>query len=172
MSEQTQIRIKDKLYDYPTGSKIGEPALIEYVTGLTHKEWRRRYRAAVEEMLDALQKAADDDDETALNDLEDDEVVAAGVVAVAVSRAHPRWSRSQVAELVNQLDADEVSVEGGDADPPAEGGEKPSDNLTSGNGSASPSSSDSDTDLSESSPPSSGTPTLPTSPEEQSVSTT
>lgn len=162
MSDQPTIRIKGKPYDYPASSKLGDAALIERLTGLTHAEWRTRYRASLEAVLD--------DDDT----LEEDSAVSIGIVAMAVARANPRWSRGQVVEYVNDLDWEDVEFEPGEPDPlPAGPEDGPTTQQQNGNDSASQSNSGSDTGSNESTtPPTSGTATSPTSPAVPSASTT
>lgn len=136
MSEP-QLRIKGKLHAYPSSSKLGDAALIELLTGLTHGEWRTRYRAS----LQAAVEAGDD------GSVDEDSAVSIGVVALAVQRANPRWPRSRVVEFVNDLDWDDVEFVGGDDAGPPDSSSTPSPN---GSESASQSSSGSDTDSSES----------------------
>lgn len=160
MSDQPTIRIKGKPHDYPASSKLGDAALIERVTDLTHAEWRKRYRASLEAVLD--------EDET----VEEDSAISVGIVAMAVARANPRWSRGQVAEYVTSLDWEEIEFEPGDPDP-LDAGPESGQTAENGNGSASQSSSESVTGSSESTiQPTSGIATSPTSPAERSGSMT
>jgi len=158
MSAQPTIRIKGKAYEYPASSKLGDAALIERLTDLTHAEWRRRYR-------DSLQAVIDGDE-----NVEEDSAISIGIVAMAVARANPRWTRTQVVEFVNALDWDEVEFEAGEeTDPLAAGAESAPTTEPTGTPPAEPSRSDSDTGSSESTtPPTYGTATSPTSPEAQS----
>ncbi len=151
MSEQPSIKIKGRTYTYPGSSKLGDAALIEQLTGLTHAEWRRRYRAGLEAVVS--------DDET----FEEDSAISVGIVAMAVARENPTWSRSRVVEFVSGLDWDEVEFEPGDVGPPeSEAGKETG--SPNGNEHAEPSSPGSGTGSSESTtPPSSGTATSPTS---------
>lgn len=152
------IRIKGRPYEYPASSKLGDAALIERLTDLTHAEWRRRYRDSLQAVLD--------DDET----VEEDSAISIGIVAMAVQRANPRWSRTQVVEFVNALDWDDVEFEAGEADPLQPGAESAPTTEANGNESAERSKSGSDMDSSKSTiPPTSGTATSPTSPVERSA---
>lgn len=160
MSATPTIKIKGRTYEYPTSSKLGDAALIERLTDLTHAEWRRRYR-------DSLQAVLDND-----TTVEEDSAISIGIVAMAVARANQRWSRSQVAEFVNGLDWDDVEFEPGESDDPLAGGVEtaPTPTAPSGSASAEPSKSDSDTGSNASTTqPTSGTATSPTSPAERSA---
>lgn len=158
MSATPTIKIKGRTYEYPTSSKLGDAALIERLTDLTHAEWRRRYRASLEAVLES--------DES----VEEDSAISIGIVAMAVARANPRWSRTKVTEFVNDLDWDEVELEAGEDDPLAPGAESAPTTEPSGTQPAEQSSSDSDTGSNESTTQqTSGTATSPTSHEEQSV---
>lgn len=153
---QPAIRINDKDYAYPTSSKLGDAALIEDLTGLTHSAWRARYVASLEQAI------ADPDA------LEEDSAITVGIVAMAVARANPRWTRSRIVDFVRQLDWDQVEMIPGDEEEADE--LPPAVTTANGNGASSPSSSDSDTASNESAiPPSSGPPTLDTSPVERLV---
>lgn len=161
--------IRGKRYEIPGQEKLGELRVIEKVTGITHREYRKR-------LLEQQQRFADPEVDN-LSVMEQwtmlDEIVRAGRVALAVARANPGWSTNEVARFVDDLAWDEVDIETDneeedDARPP---GQTPTASET-GSDSASLSSSDSATDSNESNPANSGAQTLPTSPEEQSASTT
>lgn len=106
MATEPGFRIRGRFYAYPTSRKTTDAALVEQVTGLTAQQWTTRY-------VDSF-------------DLDiDDEVVSSGVLAIAISRAHPTWSRARVVEFMQSLDWDEVEpvgdpVEEDDVRPPAQ----------------------------------------------------
>ena len=154
MSAQPTIRIKGKAYDLPSTSKLGDPALIERLTDMTSVAWRKRYIAWMEGE-------------------EADELVNSVLVGLIVARAHPEWTRPEVVAYVQNLDDDEVEFVAGDTVPLAEGAEDAPAMPPSGPTPVEQSRSDSDMGSSESTtPPTSGTATSPTSPEEQSDQTT
>jgi hypothetical protein len=163
-----KIMIRGKAYPYPSSTKLGDPAVIELVTGLKHSEWRKRWVGAVVSALEATEKGEDIEDQ----DVDSDSMVTLGIVAVAVARGNPTWSRDQVFQFVKDINFDEVTIEGGDAGPPDQ--ESPSEEKQkSGPEPASESSSDLDSDSKKSEiPPISGPSTSDTSREEQSVPTT
>jgi hypothetical protein len=158
MAEEPRLRIRGKLYAYPSTSKLGDAALLEQLTGLKHSEWRQRYV----EQITATLRAEDDDD------VDEDTAITIGIIGMAVQRENPGWSRQKVVEFVNELDFEEVAVEkGGDAGPPAEAESTESKTSASGPEPASTSSSESDADSRRSTTPAiSGPSTSPTSPEE------
>jgi hypothetical protein len=164
---EPKIMIRGKAYPYPSSTKLGDPAVIELVTGLRHSEWRKRWVAAVVSALEATEQGEDLED----SDVESDSMVTLGIVAVAVARGNPNWTRDQVFDFVKDVNFDEVTIEGGGAGPPDQEGlsEK---TQKSGTEPALTSSSDSDSDLKRSEiPQPSGASTLDTSREEPSPQT-
>jgi hypothetical protein len=137
------------------------------VTGLKHSEWRRRWVDAVVSALEATEEGEEVEDK----DVDSDSMVTLGIVAVAVARGNPTWTRDQVFQFVKDVNFDEVEIKGGDAGPPDQ--TAPSEpKPKSGQELALTSSSDSDSDSKKSEiPPTSGPSTLDTSPEEQSPQT-
>ena len=72
MAENPQIRIGDELYEI-SEYRLGDPVLIEQVTGLRWSEFASR--------VDAMVK-----------DQAEDPVAVLGLVSVAMWQAHPEWS--------------------------------------------------------------------------------
>jgi len=146
--ETPGFQIAGRFYPMPGGFKLGDPVLIEEVTGL---EWDR--------FLDRLPDETDDEGT-------EDPVVMLGLVAVAVWHANPGWRRDKVVRFVQSVDREAVEVfggdddDGGDAGPPAptEAGQDSSET------SASSSESDSDTVSPPSPPTPSGTAPSATTP--------
>ncbi len=174
MSLEPQFRIRDELYPIPQNERLGELRLIERVTGITHRAFRGR-------AIDQQQRIAglDDNGDADLTPQQVlavlDDIVTVGRIAQAIQRAHPAWSTERVAAFVDELDEDEVIMEGGGDDededeiPPPNGEPDGPSSSPSGTDSAPGSSSDSGTASSESAtPPSSGQSTSPTSPEARS----
>ena len=162
-----RLRIKDQHYEVPgVNVRINELRLIERLTGLTNMELRQRQLEQAQR-LSALDEKEEIDNETFVGLLDD--MVMVATVAKAIARANPTWTTEQVRSFVDSLDEDDVALEGGEEDPPELSAGNTSTESETSTAPAQQSSSDSDTDSSEStSPPSSGTPTSPTSPEEQS----
>lgn len=143
--------IGDAFYPFPTAFRLGDPVLVEELTGL-----------AWDEFVDRLPDENDGDKDGT------DPVALIGLVGVAVWQQNPRWRRERVVRFVESIDQGDFTVSapepeeenGGPPAPPAGG--KASETSASSSGS------DSDTDSESSNQGSSGTPTSPTSPEEPS----
>ena len=161
--QEPRLRIRGKLYAYPSTSKLGDAALIEQLTGLKHSEWRQRYIDSIARVIDA------GEDEEVM----EDSAITIGIVGMAVQRANPKWPRVEVVEFVNNLDFEEIEVEGGDGGPLLEAETSP--DITPSSESRSPSgqepartsSSESESDSRKSTTPqTSGALTSPTSQED------
>lgn len=161
MADRPRFKIRGQVYEYAETTKIGDPALIEQVTGLRHGAWRRRYIEAMQTLL-AWQEAKEQGEDPEPPD--EDSIVDQGILAMSIARKHRSWSRSQVAEFVADLDWDEVEIlGGGDAGPPTAAAttDAPSESP-SGTKPAETSKSDSDSDSKQSpSLASFGSPTSP-----------
>lgn len=115
MADQPGYMIEGRFYPMVTQYKHGDPILIHEVTGLT---W--------EEFADLLAEAGEEG-------ARPNPIVNTALIAVAVQRKYPTWSRRRVGDYINNLDlgAEEivgiVAPEGDDAPiPPAESGENSS----------------------------------------------
>ncbi len=159
MAEEPRLIIRGKSYAYPDLGRLmfNEPPLIEALTGMTHMEFRDRY---VKWATSLLELSETEDQEA---QIEIDSIVWLGMVATAVSRENPGWSRSETIKFINGLSFDEVEIHGGDAGPPEEAVRSRESSLKNGSEPASTSSSDSDLDSKRSeTPPSYGPLTSPT----------
>lgn len=114
MSEQTPdkagFQIGSQLYPFPESFRLGDPVLITEVTGM-----------AFTDFAEAI------DDETQ----RENPIIFAGLIAVAIWQANPRWKRERVRQFVESLDINAVQTVGGDdegADPdrPLSSGDEPS----------------------------------------------
>lgn len=163
MAEQPQFKIRGEVYEQTATTRLGDPVLIEQLTGLRHSEWRKRYVASLEAVL-AQQQAVERGEE--LEEVDEDALVTLGILGMAIARKHPSWSRSQVVEFVSGIEYDEIEIVGGDADPTEAATEAAPSSPPNGTEPASLSNYDSDSDSKRSpSPVSSGPPTLDTSAE-------
>jgi hypothetical protein len=108
------FQVGGRFYAIPTSFRLGDPVLIEELTGLAWNEF-----------VDRLPE----DDEP--DDAPDDPVVLLGLLGVAVWQQNPRWRRDKVIHYVQQLDMGEIEAvtpepddddgggdDGADADPP------------------------------------------------------
>lgn len=103
MSEQAGFKVNGTLYPFAQRIRLCDPVLVKEVTGLDFAEFAERM------------------DESGLTDV----VVRAGLAAVAIWQAYPRWTRDKVRKFIEDIDLDSLEIEAGedDADPPAEGAE-------------------------------------------------
>lgn len=104
---QRGFQIRGRFYPIADVEKLGDPALVRAVTGLS---WDA-YLAG----LGYIDPAANDDDE--LEDLPDENDVLAGVVAIAVQHV-TNWPRDKVTRFVTNLSAGEVEGIGFDEPEP------------------------------------------------------
>lgn len=125
-------QIGDHFFPFAARFKLGDPVLVEELTGLTWNEF-----------LDRLP------DEDSADDEMPDPVAMLGLVGVAVWRANPTWRRDRVIRYVQQQEMENVTAiapdtEDGEDGPPAttEAGLKDSEPPASGSESDSASTSE------------------------------
>lgn len=87
VEQQPYVEIEGRVYALPQSFRLGDPVLVQEVTGLAWPEF-----------VDRLDDAADDP--TAL----------LGMIAVAVWQGNPRWRRDKVARYVEALQMDALQV--------------------------------------------------------------
>ena len=149
MPEKPGFQIGRRFYPFPASFRLGDPVLVEELTGL---DWHA--------FLDRLP------DEDAPDGQEPDPVAMLGLVGVAVWQANPRWRRDRVVSYVQGLDMGDVEAVGADDDeedeasPPAEA--EPAPGQPDSETSASSSRPESESPSAASSPTGSGTETSPT----------
>lgn len=110
----TAFRIGEEEFPIPTGFTFADGPLVYEASGLEFGEFAER--------LDSM-----GDDSADIRAL-------AGLVAVAIARAHPGWSRKQVVKFLGDVDLEAFQVEGDDVGPPAEA---PTESLGDGSSGAS-----------------------------------
>ena len=94
MADQTGWEIKGQFFPDPESFRMGDPVLVEQVTGLDWPSFTERL------------------DDPAF---EQDLVLVSGLVAVAIWQQRPQWRRDRVARYVETLDIGAVKFIGGDA---------------------------------------------------------
>ena len=111
MPDRDGVEIYKRFYPWPESFRLGDPVLVKEVTGMRWPDFAQ----ALDEM----------DPEEA-----PDQVVLAGLIAVAFWQGNPLMSRDKVRRTLERIPMEEFEiVEGdegpveGDASPPAEGGE-------------------------------------------------
>ena len=126
MPDQAGFRVGEEFYPFPDNYRIGDSVLIEMLTGLD-----------MEDFAEALAEG------------EASARVFAGLIGVAIWRAHPRWDVNKAARFVHELDLSTITSEapaeegegedppsppqtgGGDNDDSASGSSEPADPSTS-----------------------------------------
>lgn len=103
MAEQSGFQVGQGFYPLPEKFRIGDPSLVESITGLSWNEFTDR-----------------------LDPDEPDPIVLSGMLAVAVWQANPRWTRDRVQRFVEGIAIDDVTFVGAEEedapaqDPPSE----------------------------------------------------
>lgn len=100
------FKIDDQVYPFPERFRLGDPVLVEEVTNIDFQTFSERL-----DEQNANVKAGVTD--------KGDPVVLAGLVAVAIWQANPRWKLDRVVAFAQQLDLDGFETVGGDDGPPA-----------------------------------------------------
>lgn len=111
MAQQPGFEIKGRLYPFPASFRLGDAVLVTEVTSLSWPVFTERL---------------DDPD------YENDLVMLAGLVAVAIWQRHDNWSRDRVTRYVQSLPIENLEMVGDTAepepgDPDAEGDAGPPD---------------------------------------------
>jgi hypothetical protein len=114
------FEISGTYYPFPVSFRLGDPVLVEQVTGLSWPEFTNRL-----------------DD----SDYDEDLVTLSGLIAVSLWQQNPGWRRDRVVREVERLDMENVKVVGDEVEPspPAEAEANLSEqaSATSANGSSS-----------------------------------
>ncbi len=110
MSDKAGVRINGQFFPFVDQFKHGDPILIHEVTGLT---W--------DQFSEMLAKAGDGSSQ-GINP-----IVQTALIAVAIQRERPTWSRREVSEFVRNLELGQEEYVGGetaegDALPPSNSG--------------------------------------------------
>lgn len=109
---ETGFEIGDAFYPLPKAFRMGDPILVEEVTGLTWSEFSDR-----------------------MEDPEGDPAVMLGMLAVAIWQTNPRWRRERAARFAENINIENVKFLGDepepDANPPAEEPSAKADGSTS-----------------------------------------
>lgn len=105
--EQVGVQIGKHFFPFPTAFRLGDPVLVEELTGLTWSDF-----------VDRLP------DEDAPDDGPEDPVAMLGMIGVAIWQANPTWRRDRVVRYVNTLDMSTVEIVGPDAEEPGPDDEK------------------------------------------------
>lgn len=121
MPDKDGVEIYKRFYPWPTRFRIGDPVLVKEVTGMRWPD----FVAALDDV---------DEDEAP------DQVVLAGLIAVAFWQGNPQMSRDKARRSVEKIPVDEIEIIDsdeveGDALPPAPtGAGNQSSTTTNGSG--------------------------------------
>lgn len=107
MPDQPGFQIEGRFFPFVQSYKHGDPILIHEVTGLS---W--------DEFADLLAESAEDG-------ARPNPIIQTALIAVAIQRQYPTWSRRRVAQYVNNLELGSEEVVGVDL---------PSDEAENGSG--------------------------------------
>lgn len=104
--EETGWQINGRLYPFVTSFRLGDPVLVEALTGLSWVEF--------------VDRLPDDD----VDEQPDDPVVNLGLIGVAVAQVHTTWRRDRVVQYVTGLPMETVEWVGAEEPPEAEPGDE------------------------------------------------
>ncbi len=119
MPDKDGVEIFKRFYPWPERFRLGDPVLVKEVTGMRWPD----FVAALDEM---------DEEEVP------DQVVLAGLIAVAFWQGNQQMSRDKARKAVERMPVDEIEmIEGDDVRPPEQtaGGESPSPISSASDGS-------------------------------------
>lgn len=95
MADQIGVQIGSHFYPLPTAFRLGDPVLVEELTGL---DWN------------SFVERLPDEDEP--DDAPEDPVAMLGMIGVAVWQRNPTWKRDRVVRFVTALNMENVEIVG------------------------------------------------------------
>ena len=113
MPDKDGVEIYKRFYPWPERFRLGDPVLVKAITDMSWPD----FVTALAEQEDAYAAARETGEE-----VEVDQVVLAGLIAVAFWQGNPQMSRDKARRAVERIPQDEIEiVEGdeGDVGPPA-----------------------------------------------------
>ncbi len=87
------FRINGRFYPWPGSFRLGDPVLLEELTGLTYESF--------------LERLPDDDSPD-----DPDPVAMAGLIGVAIWHEHPTWRRDRVVRYTQQIEKEAIELVG------------------------------------------------------------
>jgi len=100
------VEIYKRFYPWPDRFRLGDPVLVKEVTGMKWPE----VAAALNEQNEAVDEAAASGGETP----EPDQVVLAGLIAVAFWQGNPQMSRDKARRALERIPMEEIDIVEGD----------------------------------------------------------
>ena len=126
MAEKAGVEVYSRFYPWPEEFRLGDPVLVREVTGMDWPEFIGAMADQQESMREARETGGEAPDM--------DQVVLAGVIAVAFWQGNPQMSREKARRAIERCPQDRIEIVDGDGDeedseesPPAgteEGGEE------------------------------------------------
>ena len=131
MPDRDGVEIYKRFYPWPDSFRLGDPVLVNQITGMRWPDFTQ----ALDEQNQAMEEAEEMGTEMPVPD----QVVLAGLIAVAFWQGNPTMSRDKARRALERIPMEDIEVIDGDegeADlgPPAQGGEEAAP-MTPSNGS-------------------------------------
>ena len=130
MANQAGVEVYKRFYPWPTSFRLGDPVLVKEVTGMTWPE----FTAALDAQNRAIADAEEMDDEPP----QADQVVLAGLIAVAFWQGNQQMSRDKARRALERIPIEEIELideETEDSPPAGAAGEPPSTTSSASDGS-------------------------------------
>ena len=132
MADQAGVEIYKRFYPWPDRFRLGDPVLVQQITGMSWPDFTR----ANEEQSQAIEEARESGEEATV-----DQVVLAGLVAIAFWQGNPHMSREKARRTLERIPMEEIEIVGDDVE---EVDSRPPDVETTAGGTPSMTSSASD----------------------------
>jgi hypothetical protein len=119
MPDRDGVEIYKRFYPWPDAFRLGDPVLVKEITGMRWPD----FAAALQDQNEAIDEAV----EMGLPSPEPDQVVLAGLIAVAFWQGNPHMSREKARRALERIPMEDIEVIDGDEGevelgPPALGG--------------------------------------------------
>jgi hypothetical protein len=135
MPDRSGVEIYKRFYPWPDSFRLGDPVLVKEVTGMKWPDFAQA--------LDDQNQAIEEAEEMGTEPPSPDQVVLAGLIAVAFWQGNPTMSRDKARRALERIPMDDIEVVDGDegeADvgPPVEGGDQAAQTTPSSESGSSP----------------------------------
>lgn len=105
MSENRDgFEIKGVFYPWAQEMKLSDAPLVVEVTGMKYNEFLRSWQSNIEKVTEAEEIGED------VDPLDLDPIVVNGLVAVAIWRQHPDWTRNKVVKYFERLEDADIDI--------------------------------------------------------------
>jgi hypothetical protein len=106
MADQPGVEIYKRFYPWSDRFRLGDPVLVQQVTGMTWPEFTQ----ALDEQNQAISEA----EEMAGDPPQMDQVILAGLIAVAFWQGNPHMSREKARRTIERIPIEEIEIVGDD----------------------------------------------------------